>query len=213
MCRYREAVRRWSLVLMLAATTGCVQEMANQPRYEPLEASTAFDNGMSSRPVVPGTIARGQLQLDEAFFTGRTNGELVTELPERALADRTMAELLDRGRERFTIFCSHCHGAIGGGTGGSQELAEDVGMVVKRGFPSPPTYHQDRLRQAPIGYFFDVITNGFGRMAAYKTMIPPQDRWAIAAYIRALQVSQHATRDELSDADLKQLDREDASDH
>jgi mono/diheme cytochrome c family protein len=185
--------------------------MADQPRYEPLEATSAFADGLSSRSAVQGTIARGQLQLDDAYFTGKVGGELVSELPEQVLGDQSMAGLLARGRQRFTIFCSHCHGAVGGGTGGSEELRQDVGMVVKRGFPSPPTYHQDRLRQAPIGYFFDVITNGLGRMAAYRTMIPPQDRWAIAAYIRALQLSQHATRDDLSDADLDELDREVAS--
>ena len=197
--------------LFALALTGCVQEMANQPRYEPLEASTVFADGRSSRPQVPGTIARGQLRLDDAFYTGKVNGELVTELPERAVADRTLAELVSRGRERYGIYCSHCHGAIGGGTGGSEELRQDVGMVVKRGFPSPPTYHQERLRQASIGHFFDVITNGFGRMASYDTMIPSDDRWAIAAYVRTLQLSQHAVREQLSEADLKELGSEDSS--
>lgn len=211
MCRCRDATCRWTFVLALSVTAGCVQEMANQPRYEPLEASTAFADGRSSRPAVPGTVARGQLRLDDAFFIGKTNGQLVAELPERVLTGRTMAELLARGRERFTVFCSHCHGAVGGGTGGSEQLQQAVGMVVQRGFPSPPTYHQDRLRQAPIGHFFDVITNGLGRMAAHGYLIPPEDRWAIAAYIRALQLSQHATRDELSDADLEELESEVAS--
>ncbi|MEX2317054.1 MAG: cytochrome c [Pirellulales bacterium] len=179
--------------------------MANQPRYEPLEASEAFSDGLSSRSPVPGTIARGELQLDEAYFTGKVNGEAVGELPNRVLEDRTMDELLSRGHERFTIFCSHCHGQVGGGIGGAKELESLVGMVVERGFPSPPTYHQDRLRQAPIGHFFDVISNGFGRMPAHRTLIPPEDRWAIAAYIRALQLSQLARRDQLTATDLERL--------
>jgi mono/diheme cytochrome c family protein len=196
-------------VALFAAVAGCVQEMANQPRYEPLEASSVFADGRSSRPLVPGTVARGQLQLDEAYFIGKENGELVSELPERVLADRTMKELLARGQERFTVYCSQCHGAIGGGTGGSEEMLGAVGMVVRRGFPSPPTYHQDRLRQVPIGHFFDVITNGLGRMAAHGYLVPPADRWAIAAYIRTLQLSQNATPDDLSTADLQELDRRD----
>jgi mono/diheme cytochrome c family protein len=193
-------------LLVIGALAGCVQQMANQPRYEPLQPSTAFDDGMSSRPPVPGTVPRGQLELEDAFFTGKENGQPVTELPERALVGRTMSELLARGQERFTIYCSHCHGLLGGGTGGAKELEQEVGMVVLRGFPSPPTYHQERLRQAPIGNFFDVITNGFGRMPAHGYLVRPEDRWAIAAYIRALQLSQNAPRDELSPEDLQKLD-------
>jgi mono/diheme cytochrome c family protein len=179
--------------------------MADQPRYEPLEASAAFENGMSSREPVPGTVARGQLQLDEPFFTGKRDGQLLTELPARAMDGTDMAQLLERGQQRFGIFCSHCHGHVGGGIGGSDEMRQLVGMVVMRGFPEPPTYHQDRLRDAPIGHFFDVITNGFGRMPAHGYMIPPRDRWAIAGYIRALQLSQHAPREQLTPADLDQL--------
>jgi mono/diheme cytochrome c family protein len=199
-----------ALIVMSLLPSGCQQEMANQPRYEPLEASEVFDDQRSSRLPVPGTIARGKLQLDDAFFTGKVDGELVRELPERALAGRTMAELLTRGRERYGIFCTHCHGHVGGGMGGSEVMLDAVGMVVKRGFPAPPTYHQERLRQAPLGHFFDVITNGLGRMAAHGYLIPPEDRWAIAAYIRALQLSQHAPRDLLSDADFEKLPAENA---
>lgn len=207
----RRIFQTWPLIAV-CLLAGCVQEMANQPRYEPLEASAAFPDGRSSRQPVPGTVARGQLRLDDAFFTGKENGQLVAELPDRALAGRTMAELLDRGQERFTIFCSHCHGQVGGGTGGSKALEGAVGMVVKRGFPSPPTYHQPRLRDAPIGYFFDVITNGFGRMAAHGHLVPPEDRWAIASYIRALQLSQYAPRDQLSAAEIEQLDTSNSND-
>jgi mono/diheme cytochrome c family protein len=180
--------------------------MADQPRYEPLEASTAFEDGLASREPVPGTVARGQLQLDAAYYTGKQEGDLVTEIPAQALDGIDMAQLLERGQQRFVAFCSHCHGQVGGGIGGSEEMQQMVGMVVKRGFPSPPTYHQDRLRDAPIGHFFDVITSGFGRMPAHGYMIPLQDRWAIAAYIRALQLSQHAPRNQLAEADLKELE-------
>ena len=193
-------------VALLLFSPGCVQEMADQPRYEPLEASAFFADAQASRHPVAGTVARGQLRLDDAFFTGKVGGELVTELPPRALAGRTMAELLERGQNRFVVFCSHCHGQVGGGVGGSEAMREMVGMVVKRGFPSPPTYHQDRLREAPIGYFFDVMTNGFGRMPAHDYLIPPEDRWAIAAYIRVLQLSQHAEVERLTPADLQRLE-------
>jgi hypothetical protein len=102
--------------------------------------------------------------------------------------------------------CSYCHGQLGGGTGGSEEMTKLVGMVVQRGFPAPPTFHQQRLRDAPVGHFFDVITNGFGRMPAHGYLVPVQDRWAIAAYIRALQLSQNASRDELAASDIEQLE-------
>lgn len=191
--------------LVLSVTTGCAQEMANQPRYEPLEACSVFPNGLSSRQPVPGTVARGQLRLDDAFYVGKVDGELVAQLPERALAGRTMDELLERGHQRYSIFCSQCHGQVGGGIGGDPRYELAVGMVVRRGFPSPPTYHQERLRQAPIGHFFDVITNGLGRMSAHGYLVPPEDRWAIAAYIRTLQLSQYAPTDDLSPEDIKHL--------
>jgi mono/diheme cytochrome c family protein len=195
-------------LLALVFFVGCVQEMADQPRYEPLEASVFFEDGRASRHPVEGTVARGQLQLDEAFFTGMEAGELVTALPPRALAGRSMAELLERGQNRFVVFCSHCHGQVGGGVGGSERMREMVGMVVKRGFPAPPTYHQERLRAAAVGHFFDVMTIGFGRMPAHGYLIPPEDRWAIAAYIRALQLSQHAEVEQLTPADLEKLESE-----
>ena len=205
------SLRYFSAALLLVSA-GCVQEMADQPRYEPLEASAFFEDGRASRHPVEGTVARGQLQLDSLFATGKNeSGEVVSELPPRAVAGRTMAELLERGQNRFVVFCSHCHGRVGGGVGGSELMREMVGMVVKRGFPSPPTYHQQRLRDAAIGHFFDVITNGFGRMPAHGYLIPPDDRWAIAAYIRALQLSQHAEVEQLAPADLEKLET-DASD-
>jgi mono/diheme cytochrome c family protein len=203
----RDCIR--SLAALVAAvccfSAGCVQEMADQPRYKPLAASSAFPNGAASRPPVPGTVARGQLQLDNVFFVGKSNGQLVTELPARALEGTSMSKLLHRGQDRFDVFCSHCHGQVGGGTGGSDEMRTEVGMVVLRGFPMPPTFHQPRLREAPIGHLFDVMTNGLGRMPAHGYLMPAEDRWAIALYIRALQFSQNAPRDRLSTADLDAL--------
>jgi mono/diheme cytochrome c family protein len=179
--------------------------MSDQPRFDPLEANPAYGELLMSRVPVPGTIARGELRLDEAFSTGKENGQLVAELPEAALAGRSVNALLARGQERYAIFCSHCHGQAGGGIGGDPQYARLVGMVVQRGFPTPPTYHQERLRQAAIGHFFDVITNGTGRMPPHGYLIPPEDRWAIAAYIRALQLSQFAKRDALTENDIQQL--------
>ena len=192
-------------VLSFCMLAGCIQEMSDQPRYDPLEANAAYTEKLLPYVPVEGTIPRGHLQLDETFAKGKENGKLVAELPEAALAGRSMNELLARGRERYTIFCSHCHGQVGGGIGGKSEYARLVGMVVQRGFPAPPTYHQDRLRQAPIGHFFDVITNGTGRMPPHGYLIPTEDRWAIAAYIRALQLSQFAPREMLTESDLQQL--------
>jgi len=159
------------------AAAGCSQKMNDEPRYEPLEASDFFADGQSARPKIDGTVARGHLRLGRPFYTGRSNGALVDAFPVAMTRD-----LLARGRERFDIFCSPCHGRLGDGDG----------VVVERGFRSPPSYHTDRLRSAPVGHFFDVMTNGFGAMASYASRVPPGDRWAIAAYIRALQLSQYA---------------------
>lgn len=193
-----------AVAVAMGASSGCVQEMADQPRYEPMEASTAA-GGASTRVPVPGTIARGQLQLDTVFFSGRADGQFVSELPPQILEGRSLREVLARGRERFGAYCSHCHGNVGGGIGGDERFAEMVGMVVLRGFPPPPTLHQERLRTAQLGYLFDVITAGFGRMPAHGYMISPSDRWAIVAYIRALQLSQHAVADQLPDPVRQQL--------
>jgi mono/diheme cytochrome c family protein len=194
-----------AIVVACCSAAGCVQQMANQPRYKPLAANSVFANGAASRPQVPGTVARGQLQDDDAYFTGKSAGQLVTIIPARALKDRTMSELLHRGQNRFNVFCSHCHGEVGGGSGGTDEMRTAVGMVVQRGFPIPPTYHQARLRDAPDGHIFDVITNGLGRMPAHGYLIPAGDRWAMVAYIRALQLSQNAPRNELASADVEAL--------
>lgn len=181
------------MLLLLAALmllTGC-QAMANQPRYDPLEASNFFADGQSARPAVPGTIARGQLPVSDVLTTGQVNGEPATEFPFE-LTDAVLA----RGRQRFEIYCTPCHGYTGEGNG----------MVVQRGFPAPQTFHQDRLRTAPPGYIFTVITEGFGRMPPYAGQVPaPDDRWAIVAYVRALQLSQAAPADQLPNDDAQKL--------
>jgi mono/diheme cytochrome c family protein len=179
--------------------------MANQPRFDAMEPVPGLSNGLASLGPIEGTVARGRLDLDEPYFTGKENGQLVTRIPDAATDDGDVMQLMERGQQRYIVFCSHCHGQIGGGTGGSEAMEQLVGMVVQRGFPSPPTFHQPRLRDAPIGHFFDVMTNGFGRMPPHGYLIPPEDRWAIAAYIRALQFSQNAPRGELSAIDLEKL--------
>jgi mono/diheme cytochrome c family protein len=172
----------FSLVLV----TACRQDMHDQPKYRGLRASKFFADGSSARPLVEGTVARGTLQEDEAFFTGKSEKVTVKDLP--FAADEA---LLDRGQERFNIYCSPCHDKIGGGNG----------MIVQRGYRRPPTLHSDRLRQADAGYFFDVITNGFGVMPDYRAQVAPRDRWAIVAYIRALQLSQHAAATDVPGGD------------
>jgi len=162
----------------LLLVVGCQQQMADQPRYEPLRRSAFFDDGSSARPPVPDTVARGHLDADEAFYTGKTKGALVGTLPFPLTG-----EVLRRGEDRFNVFCAPCHDRTGSGDG----------MIVQRGFRRPPSYHIDRLRQAPIGHFFDVMTHGFGSMPDYTDQVPARDRWAIAAYIRALQLSRNAT--------------------
>lgn len=175
---------------LIAATIillpACRRDMADQPHRKPLEASRFFVDHASSRPLPPHTIARGQLHDDAHFFTGRVGGLLVATFP----APVTRAQL-ERGRERFEIYCAVCHGRTG----------EANGMIVQRGFPTPPSLHIDRLREMPVGHFFDVITNGFGLMYSYAARVEPSDRWAIAAYIRALQLSQHA---QITDAEPPQ---------
>lgn len=167
---------------LLLGAAGCHRDMYEQPRYEPLEASVLFDDHRSARQRVPGTVPFGTAPFDAALQTGRIDGELTAELPLELTE-----VLLRRGRERYDIYCSVCHGRTGDGTG----------MIVQRGYRQPPTFHSDRLRGVPIGHFFDVITNGFGAMPSYASQVPVEDRWAIAAYLRALQLSQYATGDDV----------------
>ena len=156
--------------------------MHDAPRYEPLEASTLFVDGRSARTPVANTIARGTLREDEHLHQGTINGQLTEMFPMPVTA-----EMLFRGRERFNVFCAPCHGRTGQGNG----------MVVQRGFRAPPSFHDERLRNAPIGYYVNVATNGFGAMSDYSAQVPPADRWAIAAYLRALQFSQRAVVDDV----------------
>jgi mono/diheme cytochrome c family protein len=164
--------------------------MADQPRYEPLSRSTFFGDDRAARPLVEGTVARGQLRSDEHLYTGKEGGKLVDTFPFPV----TRA-VLARGQERFNIFCAPCHDRMGMGQG----------MVVRRGYRAPPSMHIDRLRQMPAGHLFDVMTNGFGVMPDYVQQIQPEDRWAIVAYIRALQLSQHATLADVPEDQRQQL--------
>jgi mono/diheme cytochrome c family protein len=175
--RSRFALLRAGLSIALIA--GCRQDMHDQPRYKPLAASSFFRDGQSARPLIADTVARGHLDEDVELQTGKTaGGKLVEAFPIPVDVD-----VLKRGRARYEIYCSPCHDRTGSGHG----------MVVRRGFKAPPSYHLDRLRQAPVGHFFDVMSNGFGAMPDYRSQVAVADRWAIVAYIRALQRSQQAT--------------------
>jgi mono/diheme cytochrome c family protein len=163
--------------LSLLASTACAQQMAKEPRYKPLEGSGLLANGQSALDPPADTVARGHLQDDRLLFTGMENGAPSTRMPFPVTK-----ELLVRGQQRFDVYCAVCHGQAGDGRG----------MLPQRGFAPPPSYHTDALRQQPIGFFFVVATNGIGSMPSYAAQIPVVDRWAIAAYIRALQLSQNA---------------------
>lgn len=179
---------------------GCHTDMWVQPRMGPQEPSDFHPDKLGSRPLVPGTVARDHLRQDDAFFTGRVNGALVTEIPMR-LNQAQLKALIERGRERFDIYCSPCHGRVGDGHG----MITQRGLQLRR---PPANYHTDRLRQMPIGHFYDVMTNGYGVMFSYASRVEPQDRWAIASYIRALQLSQHATAQSLSAQQIQQIKEE-----
>jgi hypothetical protein len=182
-----------AVLALLSLAGGCRQDMQVQPRYNPYDASTFFGDNRSARPPVPGTIARGQLHLDELLYTGKVDGKDADVFPFPI----TRGDL-NRGRERFNIYCSPCHDVTGSGRG----------MIVVRGFPPPPSFHLDRLRQAPAGHYFDVMTNGIGVMYSYSTRVSPEDRWRIAAYIRALQLSQQAAIEDVPSAQQKVLQTE-----
>jgi mono/diheme cytochrome c family protein len=171
-----------ALVPVLLFAAGCRQDMHDAPRYEAFEASSSFPDGRASRSAPAGTVARGWLREDEALYTGKVNGELVDQFPF-AIGREELA----RGQQRFNIYCTPCHGRLGDGQG----------MVVQRGLRQAASYHQDRLRQEKLGYFYDVITNGFGAMQGYAEQIPVRDRWLIVAYVRTLQLSQHASVDDV----------------
>lgn len=170
------------IALLGLCGAACRQDMHDQPRYKPLAGSDFFADGRSARPAVAGAVARGQLRADAALYTGKSAGAFVDAIP--VAVD---LKLVQRGRERYEIYCTPCHGRTGRGDG----------MVVQRGYRRPPSMHIERLRNEKPGYFFDVITNGFGVMPDYAAQVPVADRWALVAYLRALQLSQHATIDDV----------------
>ncbi len=214
--------RPGKLALLLACVpllSGCRQDMASQPRYDTFERSPFFRDNSSARPLPEGTVARGQLRADSHLFEGRSGesgeqpravavlGAFLAGSP-LAAASVTFApdqvdtfpfsvteRVLERGRQRFDIYCALCHGTTG----------EADGKIVERGYVRPPSYHIDRLRNAPAGYFFDVMTNGYGAMPDYASEVPVHDRWAIAAYIRVLQLSQNVPLDQLSPQERAKL--------
>ena len=175
----------FAAITAITLTTACRIDMHVQPRQNPLSRSDFYADQRSARPLVEGTIARGQLHEDAYFYTGKTGNN-----PGDVMPFPVTKEVLARGRERFNIFCAPCHSRLGDGNG----------FVPSRGFArKPPSFHIARLQKAPVGYFFDVITEGFGIMPDYASQIPPQDRWDIVAYVRALQLSQNATKADVPD--------------
>lgn len=180
-------------MLLLVAAAGCRLDMHQQPRVEPLGRSEFFPHDQGARPLPPGTVARGHLREDTYFYTGLVEGS-----PGNMFPYPVTREMLQRGRDGYDVFCAPCHAATGDGNG----------MIVQRGFRRPPSLHDPRLRGAPQGYFFDIITNGFGVMPSYAAQIPHADRWAIIAYVRALQLSQNAVLDDVPPAARRQLQQE-----
>ena len=178
-------------VSIALALVSCRPDMQNQPKAKPLSQSDFFADGTSARRPPAYTVAYGEAHTDAAFYSGLTNGIYITQLPMKLTP-----ELLSRGREQFDAICSECHDRTGSGNG----------MVVQRGFPQPPSFHVDRLRRAPIGHFYDVIANGYGVMYSYASRVEPEDRWAIAAYIRVLQLSHNAKPSDLNQAERATLE-------
>ena len=190
MLRFRNTFGIGVLLLGVCfAGAACRRDMQDQPKMKPYRSSSFFGDGLSSRPPVEGTIPRGYLRADKEFYTGKKSVSSVSTAPAstspytddiETFPFPITEDTVKRGRERYEIFCSACHGMTGFGDG----------MIVRRGFRQAASFHEDRLRQAPVGHFFDAITNGWGAMPSYSAQIPVQDRWAIIAYVRALQLSQ-----------------------
>ncbi len=176
---------------LLLTAAACRQDMHDQPKYRGLRGSTFFADGQSARPLVNNTVARGQLKEDVLLQTGK-NGQDDAEVFPFPVTDAVMA----RGQERFNIYCSPCHGRTGNGDG----------MVVRRGYRRPPAYSDERIRNTTVGHIFDVITNGFGAMPDYEAQVPPADRWAIVAYVKALQLSAYAPLETVPAGDRGKLD-------
>lgn len=180
------------LVLVPLLLAGCRQDMHDQPRYKPLAATDFFGDGRSARPEVEGTVARDHLRLDPARYTGKVADQDIDFFPFAI----TRADL-ERGQQRFNIYCSPCHSRIGDGNG----------MVVRRGYRQAASYHTEKLIKAPVGHFFDVMTNGFGAMPSYASRIVPDDRWRIAAYIRVLQLSENAKLEDVPPDQRPEIDK------
>jgi mono/diheme cytochrome c family protein len=178
----RRAAAAVAVCLAALAGGGCRQDMHDQPKIKAYREAEFFADRRGLRPIPEGTVARGFLQDDEHLYTGKVGGQATNEFPFPVTR-----EVLKRGQERFTIYCTPCHGQTGMGNG----------MVVQRGYRPPVSFHSDQVRNQPVGYYFDVMTNGFGAMPDYRAQVDPRDRWAIAAYIRALQLSQQATVDDV----------------
>jgi mono/diheme cytochrome c family protein len=177
-----QKLKKFAAFGAMAATVvlaGCRQDMHDQPKFIPLRGTTLFDDGRSARPQVANTVARNQLRQASYFYTGLVDGKEGDGLPFPLTA-----EVMKRGQERFNVYCTPCHSRVGNGEG----------MIVQRGYAKAGDFHSDRLRSAPLGHFFHVITNGYGAMPDYASQVAPADRWAIVAYIRALQLSQNATQ-------------------
>lgn len=186
----RTALLAGTLAIMLLVAAGCRRDMYDQPKYDAYDPSTFFKDGSSSRQQIEGTVARDDLQADALYYTGKVNGKDSEEMP--FAVDR---EVLELGRERYLIYCSPCHGRAGDGRG----------MVVRRGFSPPPTFHSEYLRKKPVGHFYEVITHGYGAMYSYAARIPVRHRWAITAYIRAMQYSREASPDDLTEGERANL--------
>ena len=181
------------LVAIVAAGSGCElrQAMYDQEKFEPLERTEFFGDNRSSRDLIDGTVAQGQERANDHLYKGTINGE-----PAATYPFEITPEVLARGQERFNIYCSVCHGAAGPGDG----------LIVRRGYNKPVSYFDPRLMAAPPGYIFQIITGGKGVMASYADQVRVSDRWAIAAYVKTLQLSQHATAAELPEDDRKKLE-------
>ena len=188
--RARLSLRLVGVLALALALAGCGRNMVDQPRVDALQETPFFADGSAQRPLLEGTVSRERGAVEESYFSGQGPDGLLTELPIELTV-----ELLQRGKERYDIYCSVCHGYTGGGDG----------MIVRRGFPQPTSFHEQRLLDAPVGYYVSVITNGFGRMFSYAARVPAEDRWAIAAYVKALQLSQNATVDDVPEAILRDL--------
>jgi len=181
------------VVLLVLGVSACRQDMHDAPRYEAYEANSFYADGRASRETPDGTVARGWERADDLFYTGRDSaGE-----PSEQIPMPVTAQDMQRGRDRYNVYCTPCHGILGDGQG----------MVVQRGLKRAATYHDERLRGVKVGYLYDVVTNGFGAMQGYAEQIPARDRWLIVAYVRALQLSQHAQVAEVPSDKRAEFDR------